>query len=324
MNTKFVKAIISHIAFALFVACAACLHGCINTEDDRSMCTVDMTFRFEYTLNEKSTDLFGEKAVSADLYIYNEKGAFVKMVSVNRSEGTLAAGNTVSVNLVKGDYTAVAWANLDCGNYECVYDGHLRDKRVKLKTNGSQMSGSPGDLMHGMTVFTASTKESEAGEILVPMTKNTNKVRIVLNVKGSKTPVSEDMFIMAITGSNGTYKYDNSFGECSPFTYIPQYSLAGSNTVQGEFNVLRLLREDDLRLDIMHNSTRADVRLPLTDMLTQAILQHPMYTNNYDLDRYDEYVLEYDVDVSDEGPAVIVLIKINGWIVVDWKGPIGQ
>ena len=323
MNTKLVKAKTSYIA-AVLLAGILCLTGCINTRDDRSMCTVDMTFRFEYTLNEKSTDLFGEKAHSVDIYIYDESGAFVKMVRASRTEGTLDAGNTVSVNLIKGDYTAVAWANLDCGDYEYVYDGPLRNKRVSLKTNNSQVSGALGDLMHGMTLFTASTKESEAGEILVPMTKNTNKVKIVLNIKGNKSPVSEDMFIISITGSNGSYKYDNSFGECSPFTYIPQYSMSGPNVIQAEFNVLRLMQEDDLRLDIMHNTTRADIRLPLTDMLTKAIMQHPMYTSDNDLDRYDEYVLEYNVDVSNEGPAVIVMIKINDWIVVNWNGPIGQ
>ncbi len=322
MNTKFVKAKIRYITAVILIS--VCLSGCINTGDDRSMCTVDMAFRFEYTLNEKSTDLFSDKAESVNLFIYDAGGAFVKTVRASRREGTLTADNTISVNLIKGNYTAVAWANLDCGDYEYVYDCSLRDKRVSLKTDGSQVSGPLGDLMHGMTVFTASTKESEAGEILIPMTKNTNKVKIVLNVKGNKTPVSEDMFIVSITGSNGSYKYDNSFGECSPFTYMPQYIKAGSNVIHADFNVLRLLQEDDLRLDIMHNSTRADIRLPLTDMLTQAILQHPMYTGNNDLDRYDEYVLEYNVDVSAEGPAVIVMIKVNDWIIVNWQGPIGQ
>ena len=324
MNTKFVKVITRYIAAAALMAFAVCLSGCINTKDDRSMCTVDMTFRFEYTLNEKSTDLFGEKAESADIYIYSESGTFVKMMRAKRSDGTLCDDNKVSIDLVKGNYTAVAWANLDSGDYDYVYDCPIRQKLVSLKMNDSQVSGALGNLMHGMTVFTASTKESEAGEILLSMTKNTNTVKIVLNVKGNEDPVSEDMFIMSITGSNGAYKFDNSFGECSPFTYIPRYTMPKTNVVQGEFNVLRLLQEDDLRLNITRNTTRAGVSLPLTDMLTKAILQHPMYTSDNDLDRYDEYVLEYDVDLSGDGPAVIVMIKINDWIVVDWNGPIGQ
>lgn len=318
------KAISRYAAAAILLACAVCLGACIDTRDDRSECTVDMTFRFEYTLNKDSDDLFGRQAECVDLYIYNGKGSFVTTVRASRAAGTLGNDNKVVVNLMQGNYTAVVWANMHNGDFECTYDGPISQHRVNVIADNNNVPAVPSAVMHGTAAFTANNTTSETGEVLVSMTKNTNNVKIILNAKGNPAPVPADAFIMSVTGSNGAYKSDNSFAECARLNYIPQYSKPQANSVQGEFNVLRLRQGDDLCLTIDHNNTRSEVRLPMTDMLTGAILQHPMYTNNSDLDRYDEYVLEYDVDMSGSGAAVIVLIKINDWTVVDWGGPIGR
>ena len=319
MNIRIFKAA-GRQAFALaaIIAVSSFIYGC-ETRDDRSDCTVEMAFRFEYVLNKDRTDYFTGKAEQVDLYIYNSRGAFVKKVHASRAAGTLGSDNSVSVTLPHGHFTAVAWANCN-DDFDCMYDCNIENKRVNLKTQGGQVAAAPSDLMHGKTGFIANNKESQAGEIVIGMTKNTNKVTVVLHTSGNLSPVEDNAFTIGITGSNGTYKYDNSLADSGLLNYIPQYSRPSANRFEAEFNVMRLLCDDDTKLSLGRTGTRAGIALPLEESLTGAIMRHPDYNTDQDLDRYDDYVLEYEVDLSNENAATAVLIKVNDWSVVEQGG----
>lgn len=295
--------------------------GC-DLRDDRTECAADLFLRFEYTLNKNRVDLFTDQAECLDLYIYDESGSFVESVRASRSSGTLGPENRVKLTLPHGRFTVVAWANLNDGGYDCVYKCHLQDKRLSLVTAPDQsVTAPPSPLMHGMTEITVSNKTAGSEE-LVSMTKNSNKVTIVMNVTGNLLPVTPDDLPVSVTSGNGTYLYNNSILTDRTVKYLPVYNTHNANKITAEFTVLRLLTGDDTRLIIGHGGTKSATALPMNESLTGAILRNPLYTCDEDLDRYDEYILEYDIDISQTWTAT--LIRVNGWKVTETGGSVGH
>lgn len=316
MKLRFFKATISYVL--ALTALSAAFWGC-ETRDDRSDCMVEMVFRFEYVQNKDRADLFAQTAETVDLYIYDAGGDyFVEHVRATRQAGTLGDDNRVRVLLPHGNFTVVAWANLDGDTYECLYNCPLPEKRVAVRATGGTVSGTLPDKMHGKADILANNRESQS-EILLSMIKNTNKVTVVLHTTGDQAPVNDDAFKVRVTGSNGAYKFDNTPAVSGPLEYIARYSRPAMERFEAEFDVLRLLEGDDMTLSISRNGTRTST-LPMDESLTEALLRHPNYNDDDDLDRFDDYVLEYRIDLSDGNAVTAVLIKIDEWDVVEQGG----
>lgn len=298
------------------------LAGC-ETADDRSDCFAEAFVRFEYTLNSQRTDLFTEQADGVDLFVYDHSGTFITTVRALRQNGTLNGDNRVRLTLPHGEYRVVAWANLHHGDYDYVFDCPISEKRVSLIAPANQVAGTPTALMHGMANITVNNKHN-GQETTVSMTKNTNDVSIVLNIEGRRGPAKADDFSVSVSGSNGAYRFDNTLAACDRLQYLGSRTLPATQVHQTDFRVLRLLESDDMHLDIdLGEASRAgeSITLPFSVSLTEEILKHPEYNTTSDLDREDKYILEYTVDLSGE-TAVLILIKINDWNVIEQGGPL--
>lgn len=295
-------------------------------KDNRSECPVDLTFRFEYTLNKWNADLFTDQAESIDIYIYTSGGSFVKAVRASRADGTLGNDNRVKVNLTQGEYIAIAWANVQSDDYDCHYQGPLSEKQVVLATRGGYVNNQLTPLMHGSVKLTAEMNimGQTQPEVVFSMTKNTNQVTVLLNVTGNQVPLTINDFTVSAWSSNGAYNYDNSFADSDPLQYIESCQVPDNSTYQSDFHVLRLVPGDDSRLLIEspHATSGNSISFPYNVSLTEEILRHPSYNTVEDLDREDEFTLTYAVDISPAGDYGLSLIQINDWIVIDQGGPV--
>lgn len=287
--------------------------GCVK--DDRDGCRGGATMCFEYTFNDLNTDLFTAQSDHLSVYIYDSKGNFVECVDVSRSDGTLGSDNKINLSLPYGTYTAIAWANHRGGDFDHVYDRSMYQSSVSLKCAGDgSVASHPNQLMHGIAQFTVSNTDN-GSETTISMKKNSNDVKIVLNIIGSVSPVTANDFEVYISGCNGTYNHDNTLAACRPLTYIPARSLAGVTKIEASFRVLRILRSGDLQLLIKKQGTRAPIALPFSVNLADQIALNPTYVTDNDFDRTDRYTLTYDIDVS--GNPAITLVSINDWTYID-------
>lgn len=304
------RALFASAVFVLFAA------GC-DTRDDRSGCLSQQTLRFEYTHNKDRADLFSATAECLDLFIYDADGAFVRTVRASRAAGTLAGDNSVSLTLPHGEYTVVAWANLHNGDYGYICNKNINEHRVSLTAPGGEAPALPSNLMHGK-VRIVSANRNDGAETIVPMIKDTNDVTVILRVTDSSGPVTEQDFTVSATGSNGTYKSDNSKAECPLVTYTACCTAPDASTFRADFRTLRLLTGDDTMLHIEWpgNHAAAAIHIPLV----AEILKNPDYATDDDLDRYDHYTLVYEIDRDNDGSWSGSLIEVNGWTLIEGGG----
>ena len=165
-------------------------------------------------------------------------------------------------------------------------------------------------------------------ELTIPLVKNTNNVRIVLqHLSGS--PVEVDKFTFTITDENGWMDYDNSLLQDEKLTYyawrtddgIAELNADGSRAQTSigvaiaELTVGRLVLENNPILTITNDKGEKVLSIPLIDyaLLVKGHYNRDMDNQEY-LDRQDEYNMTFFLDENDHW--VDSYIIINSWKVV--------
>lgn len=299
----------SAILFILFV-----FTGCFS--NDIANCPSQTYLRFMYTKNVDNVCHFQEQVEHLDLYLYDGNDKFIKKQYLPTN--ALSEGSRLLLDLAPGNYTAVVWANVKEEHFACTPGATLQDMKLDLKCpEDGHVTTDPGEILHGI----ASVTITEFGdqEHVVSMIKNTNRVHIVLEditPISSYSAFSDNPYSLAITGSNGSYNYDNTLADGAALNYIPQYTIAG-NTTQADFTILRIRENDDLQLTIQANGKEIH-----TERLATRLMENPRINGNDDFDRIDDYTLHYHLIQKEDGAHVVTLISINDWDVTHTGGGI--
>ncbi len=316
--------------------------------DDEGDCSVHYRLKFRYDRNLKWADAFANEVTSVHLYAFDPQGLLVWKTD-DTVEPEEAAGYYIDLDLPVGDYQLLAW----CGLHN---DGQRPESfsvpdAVVGKTTMEQMQCSLNRLreadgahsrdrlyrlFHGrLDVNLPEDLDGGTYEYTMPLTKNTNHVRVILQHLSGED-VDADDFDFKIEDENGLMAHHNGLLDDENITYHPyltQTGVAGVGkddsratiiNVKGaiaDFHVARMTEGHGRKmiLTITNDTGGTVARIPVIDY---ALLAKGYYEEEYGhtmtdqefLDREDDYVMTFFLDESNNWLSTQVLI--HSWMVV--------
>ena len=314
--------------------------SCSNILDEEvEDCSVEYRVKFKYDHNMKFADAFANEVRSVTLYAFDKDGKFV----YQRTEQGDMLGEedyTMPVEVNPGDYRFVTWAGLEgeesfsvpvlTQGVSTIDELTCRMNRINVRADGTAVVNEDlKPLWHGEVTEHSFTSRAAMQQVLtIPLVKNTNNVRIVLqHLSGSAVEV--DKFTFTITDENGLMNYDNSLLADEPLTYyawrkddgVADMDSDGSRaqTAIGvaiaELTVGRLVLENNPILTVTNDKGEKVLSIPLIDyaLLVKGHYNREMSDQEY-LDRQDEYNMTFFLD--ENGHWASSTIIINDWQIV--------
>ena len=187
------------------------------------------------------------------------------------------------------------------------------------------------DLFHGMTNgqdYSRSASSAAGDEVVIPLTKNTNNIRIVLQHLSGK-PVDVNKLNFTITDKNGLMNYNNMLLGEDVITYKAWHKAQGSagigeqqegvitevNLALADLTVARLMADEEPILVVTNDEEEMVIRIPLVDyaLLYKRLRYEDMPDQEF-LDRQDEYNMTFFLDENYRW--INQFIYINSWKVV--------
>lgn len=355
-----ISAYIRKMGRAMLAATVFCcvLPSCDNIiYDDEGDCSVTYRVAFRYDRNMKWADAFPSEVKSVHLYAFDKGGTLVWQNS-GKGEALAADGYTMTLDLPAGDYHLVAWCGLENDGTRAesfsvpearVGETRLEELRCRLSreydANGAHSKEKLYPLYHGMLDVSLPDMTYEGGEYTctVPLTKDTNHVRVILQHLSGE-PVDPADFTFRIEEENGLMEHDNSLLPDEMITYwahdkqsgttgmgiddYPEQGRARQTAAQtstravtsvsvaiADLTIGRLTKERKTYLTINNPEGEIAARIPLRDyaLLLKDGYDHEMTNEEY-LDRQDEWALTFFLDERDKWIGVSIII--NSWRVV--------
>lgn len=323
------------VAILLATLCMSSCEPILDNGYDEEDCVVTYHIRFKYDYNMLFVDAFARQVTSVHLYAFDSDGRLVHHES-EQGNALAQEGYAMQVEWNPADYTLVAWGGL-AGNatFNVPQNINTIDQLICTMQRTNAQVGELTPLFHGMVKepqLLIEHNDELNPVVLVPLMKDTNTLRVVLQNLSEK-PLSTEDFTFTITDENGRMNYDNSLLPDETLTYRPFYLGQGNvdyqeaksvssrnseqlNVVVAEFTFARLMADRKPLLTIVNNHTGDTVlRLPLTDYLAlvKSHYNREMSDQEY-FDRQDEYSLTFFLDENNNWLSASILI--NSWRVV--------
>lgn len=334
---------------ALLVSCDSFVY------DSEGDCSVTYRIKFRYDKNLKWADAFANEVKSVHLYAYGPDGRLVWEKS-EKGDHLAQPGYSMTLDLPAGDYHLVAWCGLDndpgdkvSGESFAIDMPHsigqpVENLMCRLNAKSDEKHPSYSDerlysLFHGsLDVSLPANIDGGEYEYTIPLTKDTNHIRIILqHLSGEDTDV--DDFTFTIEDDNGLMAHDNTLVHWKDILYrtwntqsgvagvgkedIPDASrsLIYVNGAIADLTVGRLMESHrrDMMLRIVTKEGKEVATVPVIDY---ALLAKDYYEEAYGhqmsdqefLDREDEYVMTFFLDRDNKWISSSVLI--HSWRVV--------
>lgn len=341
------------LMIAAVMACGL-LASCDNViYDYEGDCDVKVQVKFRYDRNMKWADAFTSEVTSVHLYAFDKDGILAWSGSESGS-ALQGDGYAMAVGLPAGDYHLLAWCGLDnpasAARHFTVPEttaGITTMEEMKCRMErGHDAAGAYSDcrltpLFHGVQdISIPDTDDGGTFTYTVPLTKNTNHVRIILQHLNGE-PVDAEAFNFTIEEENGLMAHDNALLPDERITYFPYHTGSGTASLGiddypqpgkravgpkaviesvsvaiADLSVPRLMEDRRTYLSIHTASEdRLVARIPLTDyaLLLKDGYERDMTDQEY-LDREDEYSLTFFLDEDDYWLSSSIII--NSWRLV--------
>lgn len=331
---------------AALIIASVTLNSCSNSfiYDDEGDCDPHYRVRFRYDWNLKYADAFNSEVDHVCLNVIDTNG---KIVYTHRESGQALKDEAFEVNLdgkiAPGNYRLQAWCGKGVEEGNSTFIVHpastLEELRCTLLPDASRsdIQGAEGthvrraldNLYHGLTDEMVFVDDEGTHSFTVPLMKNTNSVKVVLQHL-SGTEIDGNDFDFTITSSNARMDYDNAIIDAEPVTYHAWDIRNGSATTKpedtektethsatvAEFTVGRLMANEDVRLEARRKS---DGHLVFSvNMVDMALLVKSANLASMDnqefLDRQDDYNFIFFLDSNLRWTQV--QINILSWTVV--------
>lgn len=324
----------------LMVACAMVTSCETILVDDAIDCSMDYRVKFKYDYNLKYADAFAHEVRSVTLYAFDESGKFV----YQRTEQGDMLGEmeySMPVEIEPGNYDLVSWAGLEgeeSFSVPVLTPGVSTIEDLNCTMNRQHSRAADGSayidkdlipLYHGQVQRQIFTRAASSQVITVPLVKNTNNVRVVLQHLSGEI-VDVDKFTFTIQDENGMMNYDNNLLKDEKLTYYAWHTDQGSADMEGEsgsravtsvgvaiaeLTVGRLITSNNPVLSIHNQNGEKVLSIPLIDyaLLVKGNYNRKMDDQEY-LDRQDEYNMTFFLDANDRWLSSSIVI--NGWKVV--------
>jgi hypothetical protein len=326
-NIKFIVSLTS-----LFLA-AVSMTSCNAIYDDEGDCSTAYKVKFRYDMNMKFADAFPSEVESVTLYVLDDD----ENVVFEKTEAGSALkedGYAMDLDINPGKYTLLAWCT---ANNEDSWEINTKQRdsdrfSCTLSTMSKDGSGNAeidydiDALYHSRMTQVEFKDEPGVQVVTMPLTKDTNRVRIVLqNLSGEALDVND--FDFTIHADDGKLAEDNSVVKGNEVTYRPWHVSTSNienkaregefiNAAVAELNMSRLVTDDDPILTISKKESGDIVaQIPLRQyvLLVKGYENVEMSDQEY-LDRQDEYNLIFFMD--ENGNWMDSYVYINSWKVV--------
>lgn len=346
------------------VAAAFAFTGCSYVREESDCVASYNIVNFVYDYNMKFADAFDHEVKRVTLFAFDhDSGVLVKRIRTASAD--LDAGNGMVLDVEPGSYDLLVWAGEYDESFEIAageegvstladFDAYMRRS---VEEGTAHVRDELESLYHGLiSVSLPYASPSRPNYVTVPLKKDTNAVRVVLQ-QMSGEPVNADDFIFTITDGNGWLNSDNTLRGADPIIYHPHYLQTGSvdinkdpedlhnpgsNPAQkpgkmpvqmpgsrsaltaalAEFSVGRLttLTDPILHITRRDGSTVLSVNIRDYALLVKGTANRDMSTQEY-LDRQDEYNMTFFLDKDSKWLSTVVVI--NDWRIIFNEGPIG-
>ena len=354
-----IPAYLKKIGLALLAATVFCcaLPSCDNVIfDSEGDCSVTYRVAFRYDRNMKWADAFANEVGSVHLYAFDKDGTLVWQ-NTEKGEALTAYGYTMRLDLPAGDYHLVAWCGLDNSGERTesftVPEAHVGETRLEelqcrlqreYDLAGAYSKEKLYPLYHGMLDVSLPDMSLEGGEYIctVPLTKDTNHVRVILQHLSGE-PVNPKDFTFRIEEENGLMGHNNKLlpdevityrayntksgtagmgiddypelGTARQATALPAHTVTSVSVAIADLAIARLTEDRKTCLTIEKTGGETVARIPLRDyaLLLKDGYRHEMTDEDY-LDRQDEWTLTFFLNEHDKW--INVSIIINSWRVV--------
>ena len=323
--------------WTLLLLFAGSLASCnVLTEEDQDCA---LYVRFKYDMNMNFADAFQNAVNSVTLYAFKDG-----VLAYQRTEeGELLKQNGYRMRIdeipyrEKHKYDYITWAGEpDNESFTIpvltVGKSTKEDLFCQLNRAGNGVvSDDLEDLFHGMTNgqdYSRSASSAAGDEVVIPLTKNTNNIRIVLQHLSGK-PVDVNKLNFTITDKNGLMNYDNMLLGEDVITYKAWHKAQGSagigeqqegvitevNLALADLTVARLMADEEPILVVTNDEEEMVIRIPLVDyaLLYKRLRYEDMPDQEF-LDRQDEYNMTFFLDENYRW--INQFIYINSWKVV--------
>ena len=319
---------------------AGTLSSCNVLDEEYEDCAVYV--RFKYDMNMEFTDAFAHAVNSVTLYAFDKDGVLAYQKT---EEGELLKQDSYRMRLDgishsdKAEYDFITWAG-DADRDESfvipmltVGQSTKEDLIYQLKrAGGGIVNGDLKELFHGQVenLNFGRAAASKMEEVVLPLTKNTNSIRIILQQVSGK-PISVNDFRFTITDKNGKMNFDNSIMEDEMLTYeawhtgdgnvelengqVQQEGVTSINVAIAELSTVRLMADLEPVLTITNLEGEQVLSIPLVDCaLLYKREKYSDMPNQEFLDREDEYNFTFFLDENSNWISSSIII--NSWRLV--------
>ena len=312
-------------SLGMLAVSAFVLTACDSTiYDYEGDCDPHFKVGFRYDMNMKFVDAFSTEAKSVSLFVFDSTGKFVK--SFESTVDAMASNNyMMDVDLAPGKYSLL---------------------KRQAADDGTAVVGEIDQLYHG--IANADFPDEEGVHIaIVPLMKDTNRVKVVLQNLSEDSAMGVDDYKIFITAENGKLDYDNSLMADELLTYVPYYTQEGAseiivttradedgeaeqpagdgkqyNLLMSEMNLSRLVKnwQTPYKLHITDADGNNIITVSLVELflLVKGKENQSMDDQEY-LDREDDFNMTFFLysSGSEEKPTYVgAEIIINDWKVV--------
>ena len=290
--------------------------------------------QFKYDMNMEFTNSFQKRVNSVTLYAFDETG---KLAFQKTEEGEILKQDGYRMRLDEishydeAKYDFVVWAgepDNESFSIPLLTVGKHSKEDLYCQLNragGGIVKDDLEDLFHGMASGVSLGRHAdEVPEVVIPLTKNTNSIRIVLqHVNGE--PLNVDDFRFTITDKNGTMNYDNTLREDEKLTYQAWHTQNGSASMRGpiqevnmaiaELSVARLVVDEDPVLTVSKTTGEEVLQIPLIDCCKMfKLAKYSKMDDQEFFDREDQYNFTFFLDEYDNWVRSSIII--NKWVYV--------
>lgn len=295
--------------------------------------------QFKYDMNLEFTNSFQHAVNSVTLYAFDKDG---KLAFQKTEEGEILKQDGYRMRLDeishydKAEYDFIVWAgepNNESFSIPLLTVGKHSKEDLYCQLNragGGIVKDNLEDLFHGqasgVSLGRSVDSDSEMPEVVIPLVKNTNTIRIVLQQVGGE-PLDVNDFRFTITDKNGKMNYDNTLMEDEQLTYQAWYTSNGNASMDGratvtelnmaiaELSVARLVEKEDPILTITKTTGEEVLQIPLIDCCRVfKLAKYSSMTDQEFFDRADEYKFTFFLDEYDNWLSSE--IEIHSWKLV--------
>ncbi len=301
------------------------LSSCGTVFEDGDLCPPEPVgpsyqVRFDDSRNMNFADAFASEVKSVTLYVLDSQTKDLVKVFSEDNQKNLQSGNyTMKLDLDPGTYDLVAWCGLaetEANKPSFSLTGEAKkidDLNVKL--NEKTLNQHLTELHNGVLMRQSLTANDTT--LVVPLTRNINNVRVVLQ-RIDGTNLNADDFSFSITADNGLMKYDNSLLPGTELVYTEydkrnDASTIGGVAVVGEVSTARMVKGENMRLRAMYKD-RTLLNIPL---ITYALM---VKSHNENVQKMSDQEF---LDRQNDWSFIFFLNEQNQWehsnvVVNDW------